>query len=413
MKSMNRQTLRPSHLSQDAFQSLRRRGTSTALINAGIIMGTLLTHSSPARAVGFDRENRPQNILGFQFVAQLQGLPLSGRLPDSALPYSDTYWPLNRGSIAYRWNSSDPRFHWTSPRRRADSYIFDVEPPRRGIARSLQPWQIAELSPAEKYDLYLGRYDYPLTRQVRSKSGRSYPYWRGICHGWSAAALNHTEPGSVVVTNVDGISIPFNSGDLKGLLNYYYAENSNPDQPVRRVGTRCRGGIFGGGDGCADMNAGAFHLVISNLLGIQHRGVIGELDPGDEIWNYPVFAYQSRVFEGVQLPAEPCTRSFWGSRTENCYVEGAARRVQVQTTVEFADDDENFGPSAEPVVGTANYRQRAMSYEYFLDLDFSDQIIGGEWISRSHPDFVWIKERLPFAGEYAPLAELLRASGSR
>lgn len=375
-----------------------------------VVVAGVLGAASSAFALGFDRENRPSNILTGSFIERLQDLPTQGQVPAGRIPYSDTYWPLNRGSIAYRWNASDPRFHWTSPRVRADDYIFGVEGPSRQMALLMQPWQIAELSPAEKYDLYLGRYDYPLTRRVREESGRSYPYWRGICHGWSAAALNHREPGHVTVRNADGIEIQFNSGDLKGLLNYYYAKNASPDAPIRRIGTRCRGGLFGGGSACQDVNPGAFHVAMTNLLGTQHQGFIAELDPGDEIWNYPIFAYRTQVLGNLPLPAETCSTNFFTRRTENCRAENSYRRVLVRTTLQFADDDERFGPSATPVVGTANFRQRAETFEYELDLDLSERIVGGEWRSARHPDFIWVKERMEFAGEFRPLGDLIEAS---
>src|SRR5690349_16981977 len=49
------------------------------------------------------------------FVASFDRMPLESKVPLERMPYADTYWPTNRGSIAYRWNSKDPIFAWRDP----------------------------------------------------------------------------------------------------------------------------------------------------------------------------------------------------------------------------------------------------------------------------------------------------------
>ena len=42
-------------------------------------------------------------------VMKFDSLPGSGRLVDDRLGWSETYWPSNKGGIAYRWSHPDPQ----------------------------------------------------------------------------------------------------------------------------------------------------------------------------------------------------------------------------------------------------------------------------------------------------------------
>ena len=111
-----------------------------------------------ARPEGWDRYNNPSLILPAH-ETRLGALPLDGGLSGNQVPWSDSYWPNINLSIAYRWN-------WKSiplPSFRA---------PMRSDAHRFSRAQLAVLSPAEKYDLFLGHYDYPLTSRVRARIGR-------------------------------------------------------------------------------------------------------------------------------------------------------------------------------------------------------------------------------------------------
>jgi hypothetical protein len=62
--------------------------------------------------------------------------------------------------------------------------------------------------------------------------------------------------------------------------------------------------------------------------------------------------------------------------------------------------------SKEPVTGTPAQTTKSKDYEYVLELDIAGNIIGGEWISETRPDMLWMKKkddkflngRLPLAG---------------
>src|SRR5207253_1035327 len=97
-------------------------------------------------------------ILDYQ--SKFSDLPLTGAVNTESIPWSDSYWPGNRAGIANRWNSPFDR-------------MFSYVPPSLPLLKSMTQDRIALLSPAEKYDIYMGRYDYPT---VAFERGRTSPY---------------------------------------------------------------------------------------------------------------------------------------------------------------------------------------------------------------------------------------------
>src|SRR5690606_15230131 len=99
----------------------------------------------------------------------------------------------------------------------------------------------------------------------------------------------------------DGIQIPFGSSDIKALISYFYAFHI--DQSVDQMGLRCFfGSWMGGYRGCnEDLNAGAFHIVISNKIGLQKEGFMADVERFREVWNQPVVAYKSKIL-AANLP---------------------------------------------------------------------------------------------------------------
>jgi len=115
------------------------------------------------------------------------------------------------GGISHRYLSHDPQdFRYQ---------LYTLEELKQMSAE-----QLKLLSPAEKYDIYVGRYDYPT---VHSEWKRTHPTdasWFGLCHGWAPASLVFKNPNTTTLTNLDGITIPFGSSDIKAYLTYFSAE---------------------------------------------------------------------------------------------------------------------------------------------------------------------------------------------
>jgi len=306
---------------------------------------TLLSTTSPtSHAYSWDGYNNPANMdPGNHYQYRFTSLPAAGTL--DRIPWSETYWPSYKGSINVRWNTPDQDGFYYTPNSKAELLSKSIE-------------DLKQLSPAEKYDIYMGHYDYPLYHEVQNYGDPGAADWNGICDGWTIAALQYPEPQPVTLPNPDGILVPFGSSDVKGLMSFTAAMHF--DVQTGQVGVKC-----GRLHHCADINAGAMHVVLANQIGVQKIGFANDRFLGPEIWNQPTYAYKTEVM---------------GSADDG---------VQVHTTLYYTDELDKS--SWSPVVGTPQFKFATIEMDYILDLDDQGNIVGGDWIDDSdHPDFFWI-----------------------
>jgi hypothetical protein len=250
--------------------------------------------------------------------------------------------------------------------------------------------QLKALSPAEKYDIFMGRFDYPTVASERNRVSRSDADWEGICHGWAPASLLYLEPGAATLIGADGVRVPFGSGDVKALLTYFHAVVNRGG--VRGLGARCRtklNGRPGSSPECQDVNAGAFHVVLANQLGLRKQGFVADVTRDFEVWNQPVHGFSTRI-RGYQKPSLGAA-------------PGTVKEAVVDTTMTYAFE---IDPTWNPGVR----KDRSKTYTYRLELNNNGQIIGGEWYSLDRPDFLWTQGRRSFSGYYAKIFEVYKAS---
>ena len=302
-------------------------------------------------------------ILSSGFTNNIFSLPLEGAAQYTGPRFwSGPYWPHKQAGINYRW---------ASPRRETFKY---TSPSLKQLKKMSLNEKVA-LSPSEKYDILAGRYDYPLRAEVASKVSPTAQDWEGICHGWVLATLHHAEPKPKTLKNKDGISIPFGSSDIKALISYYYAESP---EVADQVGLRCNFGTWTGGavECDQDLNAGAFHIILTNKIGLEHEGFVMDVERYSEVWNQPIIAYRSREM-GRFYPGRTAAR-------------GTQFEIRMQTEVFYINE---AAPSWNTLHGT---NQQAMVYrvvQYRLEIDSYGNIIGGEWESEDRPDFIWQRKR--------------------
>lgn len=307
-------------------------------------------------------------------------------------------------------------------------YFFDLErPTKTRYLGKLSQEEMDSLSPAEKYDAYMylktGKENkFNLTSDVLRQTQPYDAYWEGICHGWTSAALEFKEPKPQSITK-NGITVNFGSSDLKALLSYYHAAITrswvtNKKVITGRVGERC-GTAFSKHawfikdgveyyksieDGvvkinevpedCVDTNPGSFHIVLANMIGLKDQGFSAEVVRDKEVWNQPVYKYDTKVIS-ESSQARP-----WAS-------PNTAKQVEVKTVMYYANDggrmfwrhdgtDDEFYAWWDQTTGTSNYRFDHKEFHYYLDLDASGNIIGGQWLSYERPDFLWLKKTKGF-----------------
>lgn len=330
-------------------------------------------HPSTQRKSSFrwDSANHPKILLD-EITDDFNTLPLKGELTFDKMPWSDTYWPRYKGGIVYRWKT-DSRPNLFTFKNKTQIFKMTAE-------------DIDKLSPAEKLDLINEDYQFRFSHFVSKQNPRTAATWEGICHGWCPAAILEKQGQPKVLKNRDGIEVRFSTSDINALTSYYYANLATGK--TRFMGRRCQefSSTFDRTPACSDVNAGAFHLVLTNLVGIKNQSFIVDVTPGKEVWNQPVAGYISHVL-AERSPSEgsdPLT----------------AREIKVSTQFKYVIEQL---PHSKPTRPTFNIEP----YEYWLELDVSGKIIGGSWISEAHPDFAWSVEKTDFKGSFEVLKDLL------
>lgn len=310
----------------------------------------------------WDSANNP-SILVANPVLHFPSLPLLASLRDEQTLWSDSYWPRNEGGISRRWQDL------------SGSVKYKVLTERE--ARALTPEAASALSPAEKFDLLQNDYSFSFTRKIKRQNPTNRPDWEGICHGWAQASLHHAQFTPVTLKNKAGLEIRFASSDVAALISYYYAWVGGGK--VRFLGRRCRENPGNTSIKCTDVNAGAFHVVLANLIP-NKKSFIADLDAFKHVWNFPILGYESRLLE-ERAPSA-------GS------APGTVREILLATKLFFVQET---GPEWNPPLRVEGFKD----YWYWLELDSADNILGGSWTDANHPDFAWVSLPVKIPSPYS------------
>jgi Transglutaminase elicitor len=430
-------------------------------------------HSTTKEA--WDERNNPVEMsLGNEdYIMDFAKLPLSGRL--TTHPWSADYWPTYRGGISQRWNKqSGDEGDYVTLKDRAGYPILTRE-----LVAAMTLAQKQELSPAEKFDIFTGNYDFRLTRQERRRTrvmrtipdspeydeNFEIPGWEGLCHGWAPGAINFAEPHSAVLLNADNIEVPFGSADVKGLLTY--VEHAVPSKTNFLAG-RCELDFTGyryrepvyteyqetvdrlhtelsnrtitraeydtkmaearktydnrlaeidtwiknerNSDDCRDTNAGSFHVVITNQIGLRNEGFVADVTRDYQVWNQPISGFTSEIV--ASFDGAPAIAASLGDDYLKQAATGTVRVVQVKTLMNYVVET---GSTYEPQIFAEGEDENIAEYSYYLELDVNGRIIGGKWqdddaSNNDRPDFLWKKDKPSLNGYFAPIAKIYEAA---
>lgn len=289
-------------------------------------------------------------------------LPTKGE--SSRKYWSNSLWTKERSLINWRWNSPESESSDYASPYQIEVFLMSQE-------------ELALLSPAEKFDLLMGRYDFPLKDEAYAQIETEFnsPYTNAL------SAIFHDEPNEKTLVNQDGISIPFGSSDIKALLAYHYGVNGRKSDDS--IGKKCSEESCEG-----DLDAGTFHVTIANKLGISREAFFIDIDPKDKIEGRLAVGFTSAV-----------TDEF---RPKDKEPEGTVKVLKVLAQVTFLDTAPS--PSWEP--SGVFHQTRAMSYYLYLNLQ--KEVIGGKWLSSDRPDSLWIPGvKAEFSGFLEGLGALL------
>jgi hypothetical protein len=147
------------------------------------------------------------------------------------------------------------------------------------------------------------------------------------------------------------------------------------------------------------MNAGAFHVVIGNMLGKRGLGIVEDRTYDAEVWNQPVISYAvTKQVEIGEAQAAALVGSPAGTYTWNAK---ATRFVQVETDFRYITES----PPGRKAHAPSTYT-RTDKLRYVLELNDAGDIVGGEWTGASrtaHPDFLWWPTGTPKAAAISGL----------
>jgi subtilisin-like proprotein convertase family protein len=327
--------------------------------------------------------------------------------------WADTYWPTYENSILARWQGEGT----LSPVEKYDKAFNDWSEPE-GFAE-LQPYDTSTCEWDQEYYDSLGPASTYVSNEqgnLRARNGvdddgdgladaeecgygdKEKDYdgvetWWGLCHAWVPAAMLEDEPLRPVEHN----GVTFEVSDLKALMISQY-DRSN----AYMLGGRCNlkeverdeetGKVLN--DECNDVNAGSFHLIVTNFLGLQQRAIAEDRTFDYEVWNQPVIGY--KITEQSEISMDEA-HALLGVEEEGLdtyhFNEDAVRFVEVRMTTDYVTESH---ASTEPNSDTIERWTRNDRYHYVLELDGEGKIIGGEWAPESrenHPDFLWLPTR--------------------
>ena len=321
--------------------------------------------------------------------------------------WSDDYWAIYAGGLAYRYAA--PGF-WINPNKPKPN---DWKIPSEYILKKMPAEKMVRanrthlLSPAEKYDLLVGdtgnpknpkQSGYTLTRSFLSQITAKTQPWEGSCDGWAFASMNEKPPvRSVKVKNVAGQEILFYPSDIRALLTLLYS-----DYRISSFGSDCydkkpasdRSGRLLE-QGCRDTNPGVFHAVLVNQVGIGKRGFTMDTDYSAETWNYPVKSYKLQYYnpqtnqsyvdpKHSAVAIENFTRDRYAAHRSDRVASVIGVNVQLEYHIEAL-------PMPTGKLDQSYERSFTNGYRYDLELDADGNIIGGEWhgqSQRNHPDLL-------------------------
>jgi hypothetical protein len=259
-----------------------------------------------------------QKYWGTEFEWKFDQLPAESSIPEYRVPYSGYIYLDTAGGTVNACRKYDRAFNGG-----------------RLSATGFEQWDTtAYKKPQSRRGGLFG---------MRMTTVMATPGWHGHCNGWAAAAIRHAEPQSSVQRN----GVVFTPADIKGLLAEIYIYNETEDL-IR---------------GSEPVNAGVFHAIIANWVGRGSHPLGMESDPGEEKWNYPIYAYSTSS------------------------AKHSEREVDVRMNLAYANSSQGEYQQSPRI-------KRTKSFHYRLNLNDAGEIIGGYFYRGSSAiDMLWVPVR--------------------
>ena len=389
--------------------------------------GDRLASNAKEIATKADQWNSMNNPELFQTELnyKLSELPKQGR--SEHIPWPATYWPTYEDSVNVRWQGKDK----LNAVEKYDAAFNGWDP---AAVEGLRPMDSSDCTPDTWDDAYYENLgpaaahtsnnmgnkktrtasrDGLLKKNCKAKddnlclkacndnenlddSARSYckkschrggvETWWGLCHAWVPAAMLEQEPMHAVEHN----GHKFEVSDIKALLIDQYNRTRsyiiNDRCNAREVERDDEGRVKD--DECRDTNAGTYHLIMANFLGVMKRAVAEDRTYNYEVWNQPIIEWEVTDMNEITAAAANQLLGIEGDIYK--YNENAKTFFEVRAKSYYITESQ---ASTKPFTDEITSYTNTDDYHYILELDADGKINGGEWIGysqTSHPDFLWL-----------------------
>ena len=297
----------------------------------------------------------------------------------SKLPGTDWNWPLKEGGILNRW----------AVKKQNDRYPYNFF-----SYEELKNVDLSQLSPSEKFDLYLENNDWTFSKKIKKLQANLSDSDFKTQLAFSETILKFKNPHPTFIEGKNSLNIPFGSSDIKALLfaSVLLQEKTN----TKIIGSPCKI-VFDKGDAkdfeqCEGLNPGSFHILLTNYIGLRSQGIIVDLKRDKKLELRPVIGFVSNFQDIVGAFSSSASKK-------------TKKEILVTTFIKFIEPRIPKWIS-EPSSSSRGYE----SYTYTLELDENNNIIGGTWISFGRPDFVAINQLKEFQGNLKELGSLYNKS---
>lgn len=137
-----------------------------------------------------------------------------------------------------------------------------------------------------------------------------------------------------------------------------------------------------------------------------------------EVWNQPIYSYS--ILNSQYISSQQAASVVSQQAQSYTWNTAAVGFLYVQTEMKYVSEGIDFVAISTPE--RIQTYLKTKTYTYVLELDASNNIVGGEWAGESkadHPDFIWMPVGKPdpdseVAGiKYSVVKQLLTESATR
>ncbi len=225
-------------------------------------------------------------IFGPGTTRKLKDLPDVGEA--AQIPWAGSYWPVWEDSINHKWDGANDSPSKKYEKAFGGTNVEDAVSKAHGIESRTTAKTCKDTS---ECDSSLGE---KCGKRDGKEEGRCIPSWFGICHAWAPASILMPEPQHEVVRN----GVTFKVQDIKALATLVHNRTSTKFVSLRcnKNGKKNEIGMDENGRPtdaeCKDTNAGTYHLLITNYLGIKKQSFVEDRTYDHEVWNQPLRGYK-------------------------------------------------------------------------------------------------------------------------